>query len=239
MLLNLFISLFPVALYLFILAGINRRERPVMIPGIWEVLGLFFALSGFLLFLGPRLLNQLYLGELNTLPLDEGGDLRYDALWQKWIIIWVWYYVALVLFLSLLIVLRGNVRSIHNVDLELFRDALLRTVDQMNLIARNQKNTLTLYLPGRYADAPDAPPIAELHLDVFPAMCHVNLRWRFGSRELRDGMLAALDENMAEAVALDNPSANWFLGIASLLFGALFMFLAMIVFGRFFPRRGF
>lgn len=238
-LLNLFVSLCPLTIYLFMLGGINRRERPVIISGVWEVAGLLFAFSGFALFTGPRLLNQLYIGELNSIPLDEVSDQRHEAVWQRWVGIWIVYYLLLLCLIPVLLFARRNVRGIYNVDLEQFRHSLFQTLNEMNLAAEHHRNTLSLFPledPGR---SPEPPPLAAFQLNVFPAFCHVSLHWHSAPAGLQRDFEAALESNLASAAAMDNPAAGWFLGAASLLFGALFMILATMVFARFFPRRGF
>ncbi|MND05587.1 hypothetical protein D3C83_264670 [compost metagenome] len=62
------------------------------------------------------------------------------------------------------------------------------------------------------------------------------MHWRQGDQAFIDGFEAALARNLAGAAAVDNPAANWFLGISSLLFGGLFMLIAIWVFGQVFPR---
>jgi hypothetical protein len=49
------VFLFPLGVYLLVLATINRRERPLMIAGTFDALLLSFGLSGILLWVGPAL----------------------------------------------------------------------------------------------------------------------------------------------------------------------------------------
>lgn len=239
MLLNIFVSLLPLAIYLFVLAGINRGSRPVILTGIGETLGLFFAFSGFLLFTGPQVLNALYLSNLGAIPLEVDQEEAFEDAWRTWTLIWGLYFFAIAALVGTLLFLRRNVRGIYNVDLQQFRVALHQSFEEEGLTAMQQGNVLLLY---RAADSPDnrsLPPLAEMTLCAFPALCHVNLRWVDGPSDLREKFESVLDRNLEDAVAIDNPTANWLLGIASLLFGALIMILAMMVFARFLPRRGF
>jgi hypothetical protein len=58
-LLTFIVSLFPLAVYCLILAGINRRDRPLVVRGVWDFAGVLAALSGILLWTGPVLLQHL------------------------------------------------------------------------------------------------------------------------------------------------------------------------------------
>jgi hypothetical protein len=262
------VSLLPLALYLFWLAGLNRRDRPVMIDGVWEAIALLFALSGFLLYAGPRLLEVLYECEVSSISLEEESQGPFEDAYFRWSVIWVVYHVAVVALGFLLVLSRRGRRGIYNVDLEQFRHALSHTLEELGLAMRHQGNTVYL-LDGRaaQADGPqpaiaaapastaiqveeprplEAPrveaasdlPAGELRLEVFPALCHVTLHWRGGDRALQTGVEKALLKNLEYAVAMENPAAGWFLGISSLLFGALFMMAAMWIFTLVFPRRG-
>lgn len=290
MLLLLLVSLFPFAVYLFALAGLNRRERPALVHGIWETLGLLFAFSGFLLYSGPLLFKEYYIRDLLEIPIGEGTAEVFEETYQKWLLLWGAYYVGLLALAGGLLLGRRNVRGVYNVDPGQFRLVLAQTVEEKGLSARLQGNTLFLFhgradaapvlaqpdtvqaeepsfrvglpdqpgpdspeqtgiqaeLPPR-AEVPPAPePLppgissslaGELTVDAFPALCHITLSWGQGEKAFRRDFETALEKNLEPAAAADNPTANWFLGAASLLFGALFMLLAMWIFSFLFPRR--
>lgn len=269
MLTCLVLSLFPLALYLFFLAGLNRRDRPALVHGVWEAVGLLFGLSGFLLVAGPTLLNFLYIRDVASISLDEEGDAPFDDAWLRWCLIWAAYYLAVVGFAVWLILSRRQRRGIYNVDLEQFRQALNQSLEELSLAARYEETTLYLYSVSEAGRIESSEAIAatppggairigsalavqsaalpldgefavkgELRLEAFPALCHVTLHWRRGEPAFRKEVEQALMKNLEYGVAGDNPAAGWFLGISSLLFGALFMMVALWVFTLFFPRRG-
>jgi hypothetical protein len=242
LLISIVVSLFPLAFYLFYLAGLNRRERPTLVHGLWESAALLFSLSGFLLYTFPSLLKELFQRDA-TIPLQDSS---FDEIWLKWSVIWGCYYFGLMLMTLGMLLSRRNVRGVYNVDLVQFREVLFQTVAEKRLTPRAQGNVLFIFegekLEGTEISA--TPRLAheprllgELKIDVFAPLCHVTLRWLHGEPAFVADFERALENNLENAVAADNPAANWFLGIASLLFGALFMLGAMWVFGQFFPRQ--
>jgi hypothetical protein len=50
--------LLPFSIYLLLLGNLNRRSRPVLVPGTWDFAGLLFAASGFLLVVGPAVISS-------------------------------------------------------------------------------------------------------------------------------------------------------------------------------------
>lgn len=238
-LLCFFVSLFPLALYFFFLAGLNRRDRPALIPGVWESAALLFGLSGFLLFAVPALLNALYVREVAAVPLEEFNEKTFaDSLW-RWRLIWGGYFAILLIAAGLLLVARIGRRGICNVDIDLFRDALARTLEELSLSPRSEGRTLWLY-PASEMDQVESSaqtPLGMLSFDVFPLFCHVTLTWRAADPSLRRDFETALMANLRHAAPEDNPAAGWFLGLGSLVFGALVMMLALTVFAYLFPRR--
>ncbi len=266
MLIYLLVSLFPLAIYLFFLASLNRRDRPAMIHGGWEAAALLFALSGFLLYTTPRLLNELYLGEVIALPVERTTEAEFEAIYSRWLVIWIVYYVAVVALAALVVLTRVHYRGIYNVDLEGFRQGLVKALEELGLVSRAEGPTLFLYpapVPSRttrlgaaesdFSDAVQAnapvpaadslsselsgPPSAEVRFDVFPALSHVSLFWAEGETEFRERFQSTLMRHLEEAGAHDNAVAGWLVGIGSMLFGGLFMLVALFAFGYFFPRR--
>ncbi len=91
----------PLSLYCFYLAALNRSPRAVILSGVWDVVGVLGALSGFLLFGGPAILSGLYeqwriswlLGNFERLR-----EIRGD--WHGWIMLFGAYFVAVLTFAS-------------------------------------------------------------------------------------------------------------------------------------------
>lgn len=244
MLISLLVALSPLALYLFYLAGLNRRDRPPIVHGLWESAALLLGLSGFLLYTAPCLLNELYRRDLLSVPLEQTED-SFEGIWLKWSIVWVVYFVGITLLAIGMLLSRRNCRGIYNVDLFRCREVLFQTLAEKGLTGQPEGRTLLIFETGKLegSEVTAQPEVhgeprlaAELQVDAFAPLCHVTLHWRRGSREWSADFEAALAKNLEGAATEDNPAANWFLGIASLLFGVLFMVGAMWIFTQFFPQ---
>ena len=127
--------LFPVAIYCFFLALINRRRHPTMVSGSWDFAGVLFALSGFLLIGGPLVLaglNQIW----RSLWLRSDSDSAL-ALGENWwfvrLALWALYFGAISAGAMVLLWKRARVTSIYNVDPAAFEEALARTLNQLQV----------------------------------------------------------------------------------------------------------
>ena len=166
------VSLFPLALYLFFLSGLNRRDHPVLLHGLWEVLALFFALSGFLLWTGPQLMKDLYEHELAAVPLEQDSEGPFEDILFKWRVIWMLYYLAVVTLAAMFALGRWRHRGIYNVDMEGFREGLIKTLDEAGVTSRAEGSTLYLYpasAPPAESTSDTGSPTAVLAFEVFPA----------------------------------------------------------------------
>jgi hypothetical protein len=220
--------LLPVAVYLLILGSINRRRGPVLVSGTWDMIGLLFAASGFLLVTGPALLSSGYerwrlfwlLGPQGAAAPDDGG--------QR-----LWLYLAGVYFLAVLAVaahLLWRARastSVYNVEPADLETALAVACDRLGLAPVRSGNLLvfgaapatadeaaaaqgaqasatgTLAAPLRQAGAPVSDlsgQSAVLELDAFPAMRHVTLRWDPAESPLRREVETELERALAETL---------------------------------------
>ena len=54
------VFLFPLAFYILFLAYLNARQRATMVAGVWDFVGVLFALSGFLILGGPLIIRGLH-----------------------------------------------------------------------------------------------------------------------------------------------------------------------------------
>jgi hypothetical protein len=109
---------FPLALYLLVLGAINRRDRPLVVWGVWDFLGILFAASGFLLFVGPAVLSSLnerwrmywLFGQHDQRSAgSEGG-------WEFWIFLSLLYFVTVAAGSVFLLWRQRRLTSIYNVD---------------------------------------------------------------------------------------------------------------------------
>src|SRR5207245_1763098 len=88
---------FPVAIYCFCLALVNRRRHPLMISGSWDFAGVLFALSGFLLIGGPLVLEGLNRTGRSLWLRSEADSAQTlgEYWWYVRVALWALYFAAL------------------------------------------------------------------------------------------------------------------------------------------------
>jgi hypothetical protein len=221
--------LLPVGFYCLILASINRRPRPLLVSGLWDAIGLLFAVSGFFLVTMPMLFSEF----LARAVLTEGIESPLGHWLQHWIM-YVAYFLCLMCGSVFLISLRTRKTMIYNVDAEQFPKALELTLAGIGLSGQrdHQRLILTPSIAARegaaFTETPAATVAAdqrhaELSLESFAAMCHVTLNWKKCTPALREQIETELNKNLESAAPLENPAAGWFLNISGMIFGTLLM----------------
>jgi hypothetical protein len=239
--------LVPVALYCLALALVNRRANPLMVHGVWDCAFLLFAGSGLLLVVGPAVLNLLYAKAVDN-ALQNGQGLP-EALTDIWAGYWgltLAYYAALVLGIALILWLRRDKTVIYNVDPDKFDGVLGQTLARLGLSAMRSGNQVRIggqRLPATGADSDiDHEPgffAAVLDVDTFAPLANVTLHWRNWHDPQRSAMRRLIEEELArnldDAARTDNPAVTWLLGIATALFGLLFLATLLLILLS--PRR--
>lgn len=163
----LLVCFFPVAVYLCILGGINRRRHPLMVSGVWDFVGILFAASGFLLFGGPAILSILstlserwhwfwWLGK-NPASGSEGLAL------QAWMYLAIFYFVLIVLGSAMLLWRQRQLTAIYNVDPAQLEKSLEQVLDEMGL---QPVRSGSLYLFGVPADQVSSPSGSQAREDA-------------------------------------------------------------------------
>ncbi len=215
--------LLPVGFYCLILASINRRGKPLIVSGVWDSLGLLFAVSGFFLATMPMLVSEFY---VRTFILGDSGE--FLILWLQHWILW-----------------RAHKAMIFNVDPELFPKALERTFANVGMAIRMRKQQRLILAPEsrgesqqsmaitqavpKAAVAPEDSRYAELDIEIFPPMRHITLHWGNCAPEVRRQIENELEKCLESTAPLDNPAAGWFLNISGLIFGTLLMVVLAFV----------
>jgi hypothetical protein len=251
----LLIFLFPLAFYCLVLAYVNRGRRPLLVPGIWDGIGLLFGLSGLLLATAPMLLSRLF----DRIQLMYPGIDDFTAT----LTLWIGYYALIVCAAALLLVARRHKSVIYNVDTDLFGERLAGALTGLGLnyavrsgrlVVGVAESVTTIPAPTQLTDAitagavsappraappiqtnhatPGGPRHAELSVDPFPMFCHVTLHWENYAPALRREIENRLARGLDDAVAVDNPAAVWLLGFSGLVFGGMTVlgaFLAFVV----------
>jgi hypothetical protein len=148
------VFLFPLALYCFFLAYLNRRQRPTMVSGPWDFVGVLFAASGFLLVGGPEALSAFYerqrfawaRGEPGSLPEGEDSQLYF------WLGLWALYFVGVLAWAGLMLWRRRGVTAIYNIDPATFDEILPRVLNRVSVEWWRVANRVTLTDRGTALD---------------------------------------------------------------------------------------
>jgi hypothetical protein len=236
--------LVPIGIYCLILASINRRAKPLVVSGVWDAIGLLFAVSGFFLATIPMLLAEFY-----ARTLAENTSDHFLHIWLQHWLLWLVYFLFLLSGAALMLLWRSHKTMIYNVDPEQFPRALERTFELVGLAVKrnNRRLLLTPTAPSASQEStaitqdalaaqptPDDTLYAELEIDTFAPLCHVTLLWDNYAPELRRQIENELVHHLDAAAPLENPVAGWFLNISGMIFGALVMvvltFVTLILF---------
>jgi hypothetical protein len=250
--------LFPLAFYCLVLGTINRRSQPLMVSGCWDFVGLLCALSGFLLIVGPGLIDGLYKREVEriyqrdienaakgapqvgTEEPQASVDNQVQSAGVQWWIIWASYFAVTVGGAAILAWTRRNVAVIYNLDPASLQDVLIRTFERIGLLWQQEEGD-RLLLRERVAVAatePTSEPTWSVcDVNPFPLLYHLTLHWRRDPNRLRPRVEAELSRQLNNVHTYDNPASIWFLSVASCLFGLVLMASVIVILGTFFPLR--
>jgi hypothetical protein len=156
----------PLAFYLLVLGHVNRRRRPLLVSGTWDLIGLLAAASGFLLFGGPAILTGLHERWRLFWLFGEGGP---DTGWSLWVLLWVLYFVAVVGGVAYLFWRQRHLTCVYNVDPAVLEHALGEVCEQLGLDPARSGNLflfgLSLDIPARRSRSPEGIQ-APHHLPV-------------------------------------------------------------------------
>jgi hypothetical protein len=230
------IFLLPLAIYSFILATLNRGKRSVLVSGPWDMAGVLFGVSGFLIVGGPAALSSMYdqwrlfwlIGSYHRLR-----EIRAD--WYGWLLLFAAYFIFMLTLSAWLIVQARFRTSVYNVDTGRFEQFLFRALDRIGctwtpMRARNiilgsvssesagDERADSASVAASAASATQASPLAVqafaapiLQWRPFEWGYHVALIWQGVDDDLRRQIEDGLAEELRCAIPLANPFGKFFL----------------------------
>lgn len=253
LLLLLLVFLFPIAIYLLVLSSLNRRDRPTVVTGFWDTLGLFFAASGFLLAVGPALVFLFLFKTMSLAPENVGGD-SLERFFEDWWLWWGTYFGILFGAAAILLCWRLRTTVIYNVETDLLEGILNETLNGLGFQADHRgrrwrlihnpqppdnppsESGLSASLPSVVTQVPVSSH-AELDLELFPAMCNATIHWVRVEPVRRRQIESTLTRQLEAARAFDNPAAAWMMGVSGILFGLVFLAVLIIFLNAYFPPK--
>lgn len=221
--------LLPLAAYCILLASLNRRPHPALVPGTWDFVGILFGTSGFLLIAGPFILRTFYRRWQEYMllhrPPYSWTALSAHARYSPW-----GAYAALLIAGSAITLWRGRrVTAIYNVEPALFDELLWQTLQQSS---RDWRRSAAGFV--HQGDE----PVTELRVAQFPAMRHVTLTWTPTRPPARRDVESRLGAAFVGVWTRQNPAGRWFLGVSMALLAAATAALALLAFSQVMVRAG-
>src|SRR5262245_41137999 len=138
----------PLALYLFRLGMLTRRERPTLVSGPWDFVGLVLGLSGFILF-GGGLVLSLFQSNFRYWMRGNFESLR--AAWGQervtCVLLTLLYLVAVVGWIALTLAARRRSLVVYNVEPAAFESTLTEVFEQLNRPVERRGNLWVGSLP--------------------------------------------------------------------------------------------
>ena len=222
----------PLAIYLLILATINRRDRALVVSGSWDFVGILFAVSGFLALGGPAILTGLHEQWRTSfwVPTADSPEVP-SRHYVLWVCAFGLYFLMVVVGAAYLIRRQRLVTSIYNVDPELFGGIIARVLARSGVTYQQYGNVLHLRREaaapegesdsehvGQRKSYPRSSRLGSLEVDPSTRFCHVSLRWSEGTKTVRQELEQEMKEELALVEAPDNPFGDTLMIIAGLTF---------------------
>lgn len=259
----LIIFLFPVAIYCSILAGINRRTKPLMVSGVWDCVGLLFASSGFLLVAGPAILSALFDNDIKPMLLRGGRTVLpvwIGSVLGNWGFYWLFYYGGIII--GSFFLLRARLRNtiIYNIDSIVFEHLLSNLLGESRFYWNRQgkkifvnyhrtvpeeleltENKTAITVEKRKLSSNQVPldsldESSYLEIDEFPGACNVTLSWHGEALNFRFEIESELQNKLEAVYTEENPAGTWLLGISGAIFLLMILGMLMVIVSFLFSR---
>lgn len=189
--------LIPLALYLWWLAQVTRRDHPKPISGPWDFAGLLLGLSGFVVFGGGLLLT---LCQSNFRYWMRGNVEAFRGAWIQervtWLLLVSVYLLAVGGIAGLTLLARRRSVVVYNVEPAAFETLLSEVFDQLGRPAERR---------GRLWVS--AGPLCEV--DTFEGGRTATLRWASDDTRLFEEVDRQLRAALATQSTDDNPASRW------------------------------
>lgn len=234
----------PLAFYFSYLSTLNRGPHPVVVNGLWDALGVLFALSGFLFLGGPAILTGTY--EKWQMWWLTGNTSRLREIrpeYRDWLLIFAAYYVGICIFAFWF--MRGSRRrtAIYNVAPADFLEPFLRVLRHAGL-SYTMPGSGTLLIAGAAAgsaattSSASQSSLGRILWKPFELTWNVTLAWEGIAPELQSELEARLQEEFKLLQTAANPSGKWFYAVSVVLFLFSVFLLAALVGLQFLRLRG-
>lgn len=192
----------PLAVYLLWLALMTRRERPTVVSGQWDFVGLATGLSGFVFF-GGGLVLSLFQSNFRYWMRGNFESLR--SAWGQekltWILLSLFYLALAITWVVASLSRRRRSLVVYNIVPGTFDGILGEVFEQLNRTVERRGNVWS-----------NGMPLCEV--DRFEAGQTVTLRWLSDDRLFFQDVDRLIREAVRSTSSEDNPATRWLMAAA-------------------------
>lgn len=193
----------PLALYLFGVSLLTRRDRPTVLSGPWDFVGLVVGLSGFFLVGGALVLALL---QSNFRYWMRGNFESLRAAWGQekltWLMLAFLYLLGVVGVIALTLAARRRSLVVYNIEPAALEAAVAEVFEYLGRVVERRGNGW--HEGGRLL----------LEVDRFEAGHTATLRWLSPDRVLFQEFERGLREALAHHPSEENPASRWLMATA-------------------------
>jgi hypothetical protein len=186
----------PLTLYLFWLASVNRGDRPVVVSGTWDFVGLLCGIGGFILCAGL----MLSLTATNANVFRRGGFADLQNAWANAQLAGAVTPIAYLLLIGgsayLTLRARRNHLTVYNIHAPAADEVVGRALGRLGFDAQRTGNLWR-----------DEKPLVET--SAFPVFSHLTIKLLLADPRLREELERELRSNLPRISAGENPAAPW------------------------------
>lgn len=219
----------PASFYLCWLAGVNRRDKPTVVGGTWDFVGVLAALSGFLIAGGGLLLSLVSNnGQLFTDGNVDRLKMVFETQWMTWLSILIGYAALVGIAATVGAKGRKHWLAVYNLDADTAERVIDAALERSGLPARRQGDQWVEQTPGgrRLVEA-----------KTFHGTAHTTIRVVVPHDRQREEIERHLRSELAAAETGPGPAAPWFTSIAVGSVIIVVGIVGLISYFVFFPPR--
>lgn len=219
----------PASFYLCWLAGVNRRDKPTVVGGTWDFVGVLAALSGFLIAGGVLLLSLVSNnGQLFTDGNVDRLKIVFETQWMTWLSILIGYAALVGIAATVGAKGRKHWLAVYNLDADTAERVIDAALERSGLPARRQGD-LWVEL------APSGRRLVEAK--TFHGTAHTTIRVVIPHDRQREEIERHLRSELSAAETGPGPAAAWFTSIAVGSVIIVVGIVGLISYFVFFPPR--
>jgi hypothetical protein len=226
----LLVGLSPVSFYLCWLAGVNRRDRPTVVGGVWDFASVLAALSGFLLLGGVLVLSLAS----SDPKLFTGGNIDrlkmvFEVQWLQWLVMLIAYAMGLGILVMLGTKGRRHWLAVYNLDADTAERAIEAALERSGLKSRREGDWWV-------RAEPSADGRRLVIAKTFHGTAHTTIRLVCTNPRQREEIERHLRSELAAVETGPGPAAPWFSSVAVGSVILVVGLVGLIAYFVFFPR---